>query len=50
MYGVTSGSSAARDPPGSTRPSSARALLPVVIREFVWPAAGSLPGAGTWPP
>ena len=37
MSGVTSGSSAARNPPGSTRPSRARALLLVVIREFVWP-------------
>jgi phenylacetic acid degradation operon negative regulatory protein len=34
---VISNSSAARNPLGSMRPSSARALLLVVIGEFVWP-------------
>ena len=35
---MTSSTSPARSPLGSARPSSARALLLVVIGEFVWPA------------
>jgi phenylacetic acid degradation operon negative regulatory protein len=40
---VISNSSSGRNPLGSMRPSSARALLLVVIGEFVWPA-----GQPTW--
>ena len=35
---MTSGMPLARNPLGAVRPSSARALLLVLIGEFVWPA------------